>query len=207
MPLAYCCSTSILSSILISILNSHWAALDSNARNCSISGWCHSHADFESEEFEFTKWEIFNEGTIPIHRFAFPRDLTTLPRHFAAVALVMINTARTAAERKVLADLKIHGFAIIAMHTLHWRLHRSGPRLTVQRRRQRDCKRRPWRLLQLRRLLLLLLQMGLPVRPTPQTRMTLFKKPNVVGVRVAADEAEAASRHAQFDILFAWRLL
>jgi hypothetical protein len=33
--------------------------------------------------------------------------------------------------------------------------------------------------------------------------MTLFKKPNVVGVRVAADEAEAASRHVQFDFLIA----
>jgi hypothetical protein len=67
-------------------------------------------------------------------RFAFPRDLATLPRHFAAAALVMVNTERTAAERKVLADLRcLFELTGNSFENTIQRLHTSMPIPSVAR--------------------------------------------------------------------------
>ena len=49
-------------------------------------------AKFEDAAFDFTKWDIYNDGTIPMDGFRFSRDASlAFPRHFAAAGLVMLN--------------------------------------------------------------------------------------------------------------------
>ena len=49
-------------------------------------------ARFEDAAFDFTKWDIYNDGTLPMDRFRFSRDTSlAFPRHFAAAGLVMLN--------------------------------------------------------------------------------------------------------------------
>ena len=62
-------------------------------------------ASFEDAAFDFTKWDIYNEGSIPIDRFKFSRDASlAYPRHFAAAGLVLLNTDRSTS--KSFKDLK-----------------------------------------------------------------------------------------------------
>ena len=47
---------------------------------------------FEDAAFDFTKWDIYNNSTIPVDRFRFSRDTSlAFPHHFAAACLVMLN--------------------------------------------------------------------------------------------------------------------
>ena len=62
-------------------------------------------AKFEDAAFDFTKWDIYNDGTIPMDRFRFLRDSSlAYPRHFAAVGLVLLNTDCKTSQ--VFKDLK-----------------------------------------------------------------------------------------------------
>ena len=47
---------------------------------------------FEDAAFDFTKWDIYYNGTIPMDRFRFSGDTSlAFPRHFAAEGSVLLN--------------------------------------------------------------------------------------------------------------------
>ena len=49
-------------------------------------------AKFEYAAFEFTKWDIYNDGTFAMDHFRFSRDSSlAFLRHFAAAGLVLLN--------------------------------------------------------------------------------------------------------------------
>ena len=56
-------------------------------------------AKFEDAAFDFTKWDIYNDRTIPMDSFIFSRDSlqssNAYPRHFASACLVLMNLDHT----------------------------------------------------------------------------------------------------------------
>ena len=54
---------------------------------------CEVAAKFEDAAFDFTKWDIYNDGSIPMDRFSLSRYTSlAFPLHFAAAGLLLLNT-------------------------------------------------------------------------------------------------------------------
>ena len=62
-------------------------------------------ARFEDAAFDFTKWDIYNDGSIPMDRFSLSRYTSlAFPLHFAAAGLLLLNTDCKTSQ--VFKDLK-----------------------------------------------------------------------------------------------------
>ena len=81
-------------------------------------------AKFEDAAFEFTEWDMHNDGTIPMDCFRFSRDTSlAFPRHFAGAGLVLLNldcnTSRAVKELKFVSERRTGMEFEVALLQLH----------------------------------------------------------------------------------------